>query len=217
MLVARHTLQMNDVRWNYPIANNRVNDVNVFTAWTGATGAGHNLTTTDHELPILPMSDNVEANEGRGPEGRARVHAWWNYGTGEQVSDALRASAVNANIPTRFTVPTGNADRGLDREVTSLSSPIEGSKSSTPLFFMNEAEVNVLLGQTTNGSRRTYRVDHETFGTAMPLEATNYWLRSHGSGTANVATVNTTGNWDAGAASNATANLSFRPAVWVRW
>ena len=188
MLVARHTLQMTDSRWNNGVTNNRVHSSNNHIAWPATTaGTG-------------------------GPEGRTRVNLWWNHNT--QVSPELRAQAVHANIPANNNDFTLFGGSGANQNAR-LSTPTgELAGTGNPVFFLSDTEVYQRLGQTNNASRITHRVNHTTF--ASTGSATFYWLRSVGNDVIRVARVNVDGNWRSHTAAGTPTYAAIRPAIWVR-
>jgi len=202
MLVARHTIQMMDSRWNGGFNNNRLHNINEHVLWP------------------------VDTSLAGGPEGRNRLHAWWNHDS--QVSDTLRLHAVDAIIPRSDDTAdnswvldssnggTENTRANNDAHFSSPingSAPITGSAGRRPVFFLSEVEVYQWLGQTNPAARITNRVDHATFGNTTI--ATTYWLRSIGTNAGQATVVNTLGYWDAFFTSNTFTSLSFRPAVWI--
>lgn len=191
MLVARYAIQHNRIDNNVAMAN-RNHSSNAFQPWP---------TTT--------------ANIG-GPEARGRMQTWFNRN--DQVSLALRNATVNANLPTRWnTVGTSSAARGEDTLITSLSTPVTGShNSNNPVFFLNEAEINVRLGQNGAGAQ-TSRVTNRLNVNGSIGAAAWYWLRSAGPNATNpVSMIHADGSWWSLNPDNVTtAAASFRPAIWI--
>ena len=196
MLVSRYTLQMENVGG---ATSNQVHNESTHVRWPA---------TTEAELP--PLTGN---HQGLGPAGRARVHTWWNgqhAGTANHVSPALRSQAVHARIPRNDDPSQWN--HHINRE-NDLSIPIPGSMgANTPVFFLSEAEANILLGSTPL-ARIGNRIN-DTLGNSGT--GTLYWLRSSGNTANHTANVNSTGNWSVSSAGFTDAFHAFRPAIWVR-
>jgi len=181
MLVARNVHNINAIA---PAgAGNRNHSTNAFVAWpTTTAGTG-------------------------GPESRTRIHTWFNQNT--ITSPALRARTVNANIPVLNNITTPDAATARNADTTALSTPIAGSmNTTTPVFFLSQAEITVRMGQTTNASRITH-----LHGTTTPNW---YWFRSAGHTGIHVAMMAPSGEIGAGTASAIYMDVGFRPVIWVR-
>lgn len=207
MLVSRYTLQMRGVNG---VDSNQVHHNNTHMRWPA---------TTHVALPTL-----AGTQQDLGPAGRTRVHTWWNgqhAGTANHVSAELRTQAVHANIPrsdnaNNNTMAPGHANT-RPNNANHLSTPIPNTMgASTPVFFLNEAEVHQLISNQPAG-RVGNRIDTDTLEDSGT--ATRYWLRSIGGGEIMVVQVDANGNWGARSAGFATIfgvdNNSFRPAIWV--
>ena len=189
MLVARHALQMEGVDG---IPDNRLHNSPVYVAWPD---------TTDHPLPPT-LSGTYQ---GYGPEGRIRLHTWWNS---TDVSQELRLRAVDAEIPVTYTVPTANDVRGID--TTALSSPIPFTNNAEmPVFILSEAEYNVLLG----GPNAANRVNG-VFGTDH--HGASNWLRGMGAFTNHSSAMRSDSVWHSLYPNSTLPSAGFRPAVWVQ-
>jgi len=172
---------------------------------------------------FVPWSAN-HRTDGVGvmPQIRNRFTTWWR--TGNQVSQRLRDIAVHANIPTRFTTATPNADRGGDTNITSLSTPLDIPASTTtvsPVFLLNEAEINAYLGANSLSTNAERTVSAIRADGSILLTMSGQFLRSAGSAPNNpnnfvVAGTLSTGAWTSHRAEVLGMNDGYRPAIWVK-
>lgn len=168
-------------------------------------------TRTDATLPNLG-----ETTQNLGPDGRTRLHTWWQSGL---VSEVLREFAVDANIPASNDPndvpyhPTSVQNVTRTNNRTHLSTPIAGTVgATTPLFFLNEAEANLLIGS---------QVEERMLLLANTNTSVWYWLRSVGSMTNAdddilfTGVVNHEGSFLSSFPNSTHGNFAFRPALWV--
>ena len=209
MLVSRHAVNLNGI--GGPTLNNRLHHSSgVHMPWPANTQV------------ILPVAGGT--HQERGPEGRLRVHGWFN--NNNHVSPALRTAAVDAHTPTDNNrnntmvflrgcpEPDDEDYDGTCVESTRLyehylSTPISGSLGTHPIFFLSEAEAYQLISDEQEG-----RMMRE----GPNGQERSYWLRSAGVADFAMIVRYTNGSWDLLSSSvlGNDSEISFRPALWVR-